>query len=72
MPLLELSFLLLSIYWTAQVIKNVARTVAGIAAGWYFDTEEEDVPCGRASSALPRHLSGLSAWARSLLRSFGR
>eukprot|EP01043_Picozoa_sp_COSAG02_P065463 COSAG02_NODE_9886_length_2082_cov_10.451336_1_plen_624_part_10 len=49
-PVLELSFLLISLYWTAQVIKNVAHVaVAGIAAGWYFDTQEEDQRPLRAS-----------------------
>lgn len=50
MPVMELSFLLVSLFWTAQVVKNVAHvTVAGVAASWYFDTQEENQRPLRAS-----------------------
>jgi len=49
-PLIDLLLLVLSLFWTAQVVKNVAHVaVAGVAAGWYFDTQEEGQKPLRAS-----------------------
>ena len=52
-------FLLLSFYWTSQVIKNVVHvTVAGTYASWYF-LRATGMPANPTVGALKRYESSL-------------
>jgi hypothetical protein len=58
-----LSFLLLSFYWTSQVIQNVLHTtLAGTVGTWWFLPHEASSCCSVALT---------SSWVRSMTYSFG-
>ena len=49
-------FLLLSLYWVVQVVKNVIHvTVAGTVATWYF---YEDIPHNPTLKSFKRYAGG--------------
>jgi len=57
--------LLLSLYWTAQVIKNIFHTtIAGVVGTWWF-TPQEERAVGCCNTAV------FDAWLRSNVYSFG-
>jgi Plasma-membrane choline transporter len=64
-------FLLVSLYWVAQVIKNVVHvTAAGTFASWYFYAKEDTKDARHGHVGMPPNPT-LHAFKRSVTTSFG-